>query len=61
MVASSIPNSRLKTFESGIEAGRLLMMVDVPATRVDEIRKLVASRHPELGGAISEPTIPAFP
>lgn len=61
MVASSIPNSRLKTFESAIEAGRILMMVDVPASRVDEIRKLIASRHPEISGTTQEPTIPAFP
>ncbi|MGA7949877.1 MAG: DUF1269 domain-containing protein [Thiobacillaceae bacterium] len=61
MVASSIPNSRLKTFESGIEAGRVLMMVDVPAGRVDEIKRLVASHHPEASGNMVEPTIPAFP
>lgn len=61
MVASSIPNSRLKTFEAGIEAGRILMMVDVPGTRVDEIRKLIASRHPEVSSTAPEPTIPAFP
>lgn len=61
MVASSIPNTRLKTFEAGIEAGRILMMVDVPAGRVDEIRKLIASRHPEIHGTAQEPTIPAFP
>lgn len=61
MVASSIPNTRLKTFESGIEAGRILMMVDVPASRVDEIRRLIASRHPEIKGTSQEPTIPAFP
>lgn len=61
MIASSIPNSRLKTFEAGIDAGRVLMMVDVPGMRVDEIRKLVAARHPEAYGSAPEPTIPAFP
>jgi len=61
MIASSIPNSRLKTFEAGIDAGRVLMMVDVPGTRVDEIRKLIAARYPEANGSAPEPTIPAFP
>jgi hypothetical protein len=61
MVASSIPNSRLKTFESAVAAGRVLMMVDVPAGRVDEIRRLVASHHPEASSSGVEPTIPAFP
>lgn len=61
MVASAIPNSRLKTFEQGIAQGRILMMVDVPISRVDEIRKLIASRHPEASSGGMEPTIPAFP
>ncbi len=61
MVASSVPNSRLRTFESAIEAGRILMMVDVPSGRVDEIRKLVALHHPEAMDSGVEPAIPAFP
>jgi hypothetical protein len=61
MVASAIPNSRLKTFEQGIEQGRILMMVDVPGGRVSEVRKLIASRHPEVSAGGMEPTIPAFP
>jgi len=61
MVASSVPNSRLKAFEHDMEAGRVLMMVDVPMRRVQEIRELVARRHPEAASAGFEPTIPAFP
>jgi hypothetical protein len=61
MVASSIPNTRLKTFESAIESGRILMMVDVPNGRVDEIKGQIASQHPEAVGNATEPTIPAFP
>lgn len=61
MVASSIPNSRLKKFESALAAGHILMMVDVPSGRVDEIKKLVTSHHPEAMGSGVEPTIPAFP
>src|SRR5688572_23222602 len=61
MVASSVPNSRLKAFARDMEAGRVLMMIDVPMRRVQEICELVASRHPEaLSGGV-EPTIPAFP
>jgi len=61
MVASAIPNSRLKAFESAIAAGHILMMVDAPAGRVDEIRKLIAAHHPEAMSSGTEPTIPAFP
>ncbi|MBW8328472.1 MAG: DUF1269 domain-containing protein [Thiobacillus sp.] len=61
MVASSIPNSRLKAFESAIAAGHVLMMVDIPSGRVDDIKKLIAMHHPEAMNSGIEPTIPAFP
>ena len=61
MVASAVPNSRLKPFESAIESGKVLMMVDVPMTHTQEICELVARRHPEAVSGGQEPTIPAFP
>lgn len=41
--------------------GPMLMMVDVPMRRVQEISDLVAKRHPEAVSGGFEPTIPAFP
>ena len=61
MVASSVPNSRLKGFQRDMEAGKVLMMVDVPMSRVQEICELVSSKHPEAASGGFEPTIPAFP
>lgn len=61
MVASSLPNSRLRAFESAIAAGHVLMMVDVPSERIEDIRKRVAAQHPEAMNSGVEPTIPAFP
>lgn len=61
LVASAIPNSRLRAFESAITAGHVLMLVDTPSSRVDEIRKLIMAHHPEATSSGTEPTIPAFP
>jgi hypothetical protein len=61
MVGSSVPNSSLRSFQEAIEAGKVLLMVDVPFTRVDEIRELVASQHPEAEWGGIAPQIPAFP
>ena len=61
MIASSVPNSRLREFEQDIESGKILLMVDVPSTRAIEIRELFGKRHPEAIGRGQEPTIPAFP
>jgi hypothetical protein len=61
LVGAAVPNSRLKKYEADMEAGKILLMVDVPASRVEEIRELVHRRHPEASGGASEPTLPAFP
>jgi hypothetical protein len=61
LVASAVPNSRLKMFQADMDAGKVLMMVDVPMRRVQEICELVARRHPEAASGGFEPTIPAFP
>jgi uncharacterized membrane protein len=61
MIGVGIPSTRLKRFESAIEKGELLMMVDVGKDRVDEIEELVKSHHPEADIEGTDPTIPAFP
>ncbi|MEN8108611.1 MAG: DUF1269 domain-containing protein [Pseudomonadota bacterium] len=61
MIGISVPSSRLTDFELAIEKGSLLMMLDVPKARVDEITKLVKQHHPEANIEGTEPVIPAFP
>ena len=61
MIGISAPSSRLTEFEKAIEQGNLLMMVDVPKARVDEITTLVRKHHPEAHIEGTEPVIPAFP
>jgi hypothetical protein len=61
LVAMSVPNTRLKPFQKDIDAGKILLMVDVPTSRVEELRELVSRRHPEAMAHGIEPTIPAFP
>jgi hypothetical protein len=61
MIGVDVKNSQIKKFEKDIEAGELLMMVDVPKDQVAEIEDMVHRHHPqaEMGG--TEPHIPAFP
>jgi hypothetical protein len=61
MIGISTPNTALKRFEAEIGEGRVLLMVDVPKDRVEEIRELVHRSHPEASDHGLEPTIPAFP
>lgn len=61
MIGISAPSSRLKEFETAIAEGQLLMMVDIPKARVDEITTAVKQHHPEAHIEGTEPVIPAFP
>lgn len=61
MIGVSVPSTRLKEFEQAIESGQLLMMVDVPKARVEEITQMVSKHHPEAHVEGTEPVIPAFP
>jgi len=56
IVASAIPNVRLQRFLPDIESGKVLMMVLVPFHRAEEIRRLVAKRHPEAAYSGTWPT-----
>ncbi|HEY1329502.1 MAG TPA: DUF1269 domain-containing protein [Casimicrobiaceae bacterium] len=61
MVGSAVPNSRIKQFHKAIDEGRILLMVDVPETRVDEIRERLHAIHPEAEDHGLDPHVPAFP
>lgn len=61
MVGSGMHSSRLEQFEADIEAGKLLMLVDVSKDRVEEIEERVRKHHPEADIEGTEPTIPPFP
>ena len=61
MAAAAIPNSHLIAFYPDLEKGRILMIVDVPARRVEEIETMLAARHPEMKFGGEEPHIPVFP
>ena len=61
MIGVGVPNTQIQQFEKAIEAGEVLMMVDVPKERVEEIEKLIYAHHPEADMKGTEPHIPAFP
>jgi len=61
MIGMDAPNSRLKQFESAIEKGEFLLLVDVAKARVNEIEALIKDHYPKAEVEGTEPTIPAFP
>jgi hypothetical protein len=61
MQGASLPNSRLAAFDDELQKGRILLMVDVPSGRLDELEVLLAQRHPEMHFRGEEAHIPTFP
>jgi hypothetical protein len=61
MNAAAVPNKKLEQFAPAIERGQVLMIVDVPPRRVQEIEEMIARRHPEVSFGGIEPPMLAFP
>ncbi|MFO1204981.1 MAG: DUF1269 domain-containing protein [Burkholderiales bacterium] len=61
MIGLNVGNTRLRRFEEAIDQGELLLMVDVPLARVDDISERIRQHHPTAQVEGTEPTIPAFP
>ncbi|MEW6703982.1 MAG: DUF1269 domain-containing protein [Pseudomonadota bacterium] len=61
MIGVSTPSQRLKRFEAALDQGQILLMVDVPKGRIEEIEERLQKLHPEARLEGVEPDIPAFP
>jgi hypothetical protein len=61
MVGASVPNSRLAQFRAAIEQGKVLVMADVPESKVDEVRGTVGAVHLDVEDRGLDPHVPAFP
>jgi hypothetical protein len=61
LIGSSTPNVKLKEFQHSMDEGHILLMIDAPKERVDEVREIVLQHHPEAEDHGIEPIKPVFP
>jgi hypothetical protein len=61
MIGMDVENTHIKQFENSIQEGHILVLVDVPKDRVEDIQKSVKKHHSDADFEGTEPTIPAFP
>jgi hypothetical protein len=61
LVGVGLPSSRIEKFKDAIEAGEILMLVDIPRKRLEEIQEIVTRHHPEAEFDGIEPLQPPFP
>jgi hypothetical protein len=47
LIARDIPNQELKDFQVRVALGEILLLLDIPTPRVEEIMKLIRVTHPE--------------
>ena len=61
MIGMDVENTHIRQFENAIQAGQILMLVDVPKDSVETIKESIRKHHPEVDFEGTEPTVPAFP
>lgn len=61
MIGVGMGNRRIKDYEAAIEHGNILVMVDVPKAKVEDIENLVKKHHPDAECEGVEPFMPPFP
>jgi hypothetical protein len=61
LIAVDVPNSHLTPFIREIEMGKILILVDVSADRIEEVKHLVHKHHKDADINGVEPTSPLFP
>jgi len=61
LVGAAVPNSRLKRFNDEIEQGKILLIIDVPEHKVQDVKTLVGRIHPEAVDRGVEVNVPVFP
>ena len=53
-----VGNSKVKQYEEAIEKGEVLVMVDLPKERIDDISKVIVKHHPNAEFEGIEPVLP---
>ncbi len=61
IAGAAFPNSRLAQFQDAIDAGHVLVIVDLPPNQIPIIEKRVKARHPDVEFDGLEPRAPLIP
>jgi hypothetical protein len=61
LTGASTPSVKLRRFEAELEAGSVLLMVDVPVRRLQAVQALLSQHCPHASNRGLDLTMPAFP
>ncbi len=60
LIGGSAPNKRLRSYDKFLQNGQVVLIIDVPSNRVDEIRKIIKSYYPQAEDPVNDSGIPAI-
>ncbi len=55
LIAHDMPNQQLEAFQTGLAEGQILLILNIPTRRIDEITQLIKATHPEAKIGIVKP------
>jgi hypothetical protein len=55
LIGASTPNAKLAAYSKSLQAGHILLIIDVPVKRIEEVRKIIKSRSPDAESHAVEP------
>jgi len=55
LIGASTPNARLTAYHKSLQDGHILLIIDVPAKRVEDVRKIIKDHYPDAEGHGIEP------
>lgn len=61
MIGVSEPNRRVRRYQDEIDAGKVLMMVDLPDSDITATEEMLKGRYPGIDVIGADPHTPAFP
>jgi hypothetical protein len=60
LIGASRPNQRLRLYSPLLEDGYILLLIDLPASRVEEVRKIIKGIYPKADDLVAEAGLPAI-
>ncbi len=61
LIGVAVPGATLRKFQPELAKGRILLIVDVPARRLQELEQMLQQRHPEMQFCGEDAHRPVFP
>jgi hypothetical protein len=60
LIGASTPNHRIRAYHPLLEDGYILLIVDLPSTRVEEVRRIIKSYYPKAEDPVTGAELPVM-